>query len=92
MIEDYEVTVVGGGPAGLTTALNLSRLGHDTAVLSRGGGRAAMVLDTHDVIGVSEDVRARSSWHGRPSRSTPTAPTTTATPSPPSNRPTSGSA
>jgi thioredoxin reductase (NADPH) len=54
--EEYEVTVVGGGPAGLTAALYTTRLGHDTAVINRGGGRAAMMLDTHNVIGVTEDV------------------------------------
>ena len=56
MIDHYQVTVVGGGPAGLTAALYTTRLGHDTAVINRGGGRAAMMLDTHNVIGVTEDV------------------------------------
>ncbi|WP_129115104.1 NAD(P)/FAD-dependent oxidoreductase [Halegenticoccus tardaugens] len=53
---EYEVAVVGGGPAGLTAALYTTRLGHDTALIDRGGGRAAMMLDTHNVIGVTEDV------------------------------------
>lgn len=52
---EYEVVVVGGGPAGLQTALYTTRLGHDTALVDRGGGRAAMMLDTHNVIGVTED-------------------------------------
>lgn len=52
----YDVAVVGGGPAGLTTALYTTRLGHDTTVINRGGGRAAMMLDTHNVIGVTESV------------------------------------
>ncbi|WP_222914428.1 NAD(P)/FAD-dependent oxidoreductase [Natrinema sp. SYSU A 869] len=52
----YEVAVVGGGPAGLTTALYTARLGHDTAVFDRGGGRAAMMQDTHNVIGTPESV------------------------------------
>ena len=56
MTDHYQVTVVGGGPAGLTAALYATRLGHDTAVINRGGGRAAMMLDTHNVIGVTEDV------------------------------------
>jgi len=53
---EFEVIVVGGGPAGLTAALYTTRLGHDTAVIDRGGGRAAMMLDTHNVIGVPESV------------------------------------
>ena len=53
---EYEVTVVGGGPAGLTAALYTTRLGHETAVVDRGGGRAAMMAETHNVIGVTEDV------------------------------------
>jgi thioredoxin reductase (NADPH) len=51
----YEVIVVGGGPGGLTTALYTTRLNHDTALVDRGGGRAAMMLDTHNVIGVTEE-------------------------------------
>ncbi len=53
---EYEVVVVGGGPAGLTAALYTTRLTHDTAVVDRGGGRAAMMLDTHNVIGVTEEI------------------------------------
>ncbi|RXK48346.1 NAD(P)/FAD-dependent oxidoreductase [Halorientalis pallida] len=52
---EYEVVVVGGGPAGLTAALYTTRLGHDTAVINRGGGRAAMMQDTHNTIGITED-------------------------------------
>ena len=55
----YDVVVVGGGPAGLSTALYTTRLGHDTAVIDRGGGRAAMMADTHNVIGVTEDVSGK---------------------------------
>ena len=55
-VESYEVAVVGGGPAGLSAALYTTRLGHDTVVVDRGGGRAAMMLDTHNVIGVTEDI------------------------------------
>jgi thioredoxin reductase (NADPH) len=54
--DEYEVAVVGGGPAGLTTALYATRLGHETIVVNRGGGRAAMMTDTHNVIGVTEEV------------------------------------
>ena len=55
-VESYEVAIVGGGPAGLSAGLYATRLGHDTVVIDRGGGRAAMMLDTHNVIGVTEDV------------------------------------
>ena len=51
---EYDVAVVGGGPAGLTAALYTTRLGLDTALVDRGGGRAAMMRDTHNVIGVTE--------------------------------------
>ncbi|MFB6228896.1 MAG: NAD(P)/FAD-dependent oxidoreductase [Halobacteriales archaeon] len=51
---EYEVVVVGGGPAGLTAALYSTRLGHRTALVDRGGGRAAMMQDVHNLIGVPE--------------------------------------
>ncbi|MFW6318070.1 MAG: NAD(P)/FAD-dependent oxidoreductase [Halorubrum sp.] len=54
--DEYEIAVVGGGPAGLTTALYGARLGHETVLIDRGGGRAAMRADTHNVIGVTEEV------------------------------------
>ncbi|MDZ7702672.1 MAG: NAD(P)/FAD-dependent oxidoreductase [Halobacteriales archaeon] len=53
---DFDVVVVGGGPGGLTAALYTTRLGHATAVIDRGGGRAAMMQDTHNVIGIPESV------------------------------------
>lgn len=52
---EHEVVVVGGGPGGLTSALYTTRLNHDTALVDRGGGRAAMMLDTHNIIGVTEE-------------------------------------
>jgi thioredoxin reductase (NADPH) len=58
-VQEYQVTVVGGGPAGLTTALYTTRLGHDTALVDRGGGRAAMMADTHNVIGVTEETHGK---------------------------------
>ncbi|WP_137284001.1 NAD(P)/FAD-dependent oxidoreductase [Halorussus salinisoli] len=51
----YEVVVVGGGPAGLTTALYATRLGHRTAVVDREGGRYESVASVHNLVGVSED-------------------------------------
>ncbi len=54
-MQEYEVAVVGGGPAGLSAALYTTRLGHATARVDRGGGRAAMMKDTHNVVGVTEE-------------------------------------
>jgi thioredoxin reductase (NADPH) len=59
MTERHEVVVVGGGPGGLTAALYTTRLNHDTAVVDRGGGRAAMMQDTHNVIGIPESVSGK---------------------------------
>ncbi|MGQ4556141.1 FAD-dependent oxidoreductase [Halobellus sp. GM3] len=53
--EAYEVVVVGGGPAGQTAALYSTRLGHRTALVDRGGGRAAMMQEVHNLIGVREE-------------------------------------
>ncbi|WP_433625996.1 NAD(P)/FAD-dependent oxidoreductase [Halomicrococcus sp. NG-SE-24] len=55
----YEVVVVGGGPAGLTTALYVTRLGHRTALVNREGGRYESVSSVHNLIGVSEDVSGK---------------------------------
>ena len=53
--KEYEVVVVGGGPAGQTAALYTTRLGHSTALVDRGGGRAAMMQEVHNVLGVTEE-------------------------------------
>lgn len=52
---DYDIGIIGGGPAGLTTALYTTRLGHSTIVYDRGGGRCAMMGETHNVIGTTEE-------------------------------------
>ena len=54
--DEYEVAVIGGGPAGLSAALYTTRLSHDTVLIDRGGGRAAMMLDTHNVVGIPEEI------------------------------------
>jgi len=54
-LHEYEVVVVGGGPAGMTAALYSTRLGHRTAVVDRGGGRAAMMQEVHNLLGVREE-------------------------------------
>ena len=53
--QEYEVVVIGGGPAGLSTALYSVRLGHETALIDRGGGRAAMMKDVHNLVGTTEE-------------------------------------
>ncbi|MFC4551393.1 MULTISPECIES: NAD(P)/FAD-dependent oxidoreductase [Halorussus] len=55
----YEVVVVGGGPAGLTTALYATRLGHRTALVNREGGRYESVAAVHNLLAVSEDATGR---------------------------------
>ncbi|WP_229112201.1 NAD(P)/FAD-dependent oxidoreductase [Halapricum desulfuricans] len=54
-LHEYEVVVVGGGPAGMTAALYSTRLGHRTAIVSRGGGRAAMMQEVHNLLGIREE-------------------------------------
>ena len=53
--QEYEVVVIGGGPAGLSAALYSVRLGHETALVDRGGGRAAMMKDVHNLVGTTEE-------------------------------------
>jgi len=53
--ESYDAVVVGGGPAGQTAALYSTRLGHRTALVDRGGGRAAMMQEVHNLIGTREE-------------------------------------
>ena len=57
--QDYEVAVIGGGPGGLTTALYTTRLGHETALINREGGRYTTVEHVHNVIGISEETTGR---------------------------------
>ncbi len=53
--EEHQVVIVGGGPAGQAAALYCTRLGHETALVDRGGGRAAMMQEVHKVLGVREE-------------------------------------
>lgn len=58
-LPEYDVLVVGGGPAGLTAAIYTTRLGHETAVVNREHGRHSMVAHVHNVLGVSETTSGR---------------------------------
>lgn len=57
--QPHEVVVVGGGPAGTTAAMYTTCLGHDTALIDRDGGRASLMWNTHNVIGITEDTSGR---------------------------------
>lgn len=56
---EYEVTVVGGGPSGLSTAMYTTRLGHRTALVDAGDGRHAAVEHVHNLVGISEATTGR---------------------------------
>ncbi|HZV50548.1 MAG TPA: NAD(P)/FAD-dependent oxidoreductase [Candidatus Dormibacteraeota bacterium] len=55
---DYDVVIVGGGPAGLTAALDLSRAGHRTLLLERElfGGNLKHIETVDDVPGVGTGI------------------------------------
>jgi thioredoxin reductase (NADPH) len=53
--ESYEVAIIGGGPAGQMAAMYSTRLGHQTVLIDRGGGRAAMMQEVHNMIGIREE-------------------------------------
>ncbi len=58
-IEDVEVLIIGGGPAGLSAAIELGTLGIDTLIIDdkdRIGGK--LVLQTHKFFGSVEDSHA----------------------------------
>lgn len=52
---EYEIVIVGGGPAGLTAAMYATRLSYDIAVINRDGGRASRMWNTYTDIGITED-------------------------------------
>jgi thioredoxin reductase (NADPH) len=60
---EYDVVVVGGGPAGLSAALYSVRLGHETALVDLGGGRAAMMKEVHNLVGTKEEIGGMA-WLG----------------------------
>jgi thioredoxin reductase (NADPH) len=47
----------------MTAALYSTRLGHDTAIVDRGGGRAAMMQEVHNLLGVREETSG-GEWLG----------------------------
>jgi thioredoxin reductase (NADPH) len=52
----YDCIVIGGGPAGLTAATYLGRFLRTTLVIDAGGGRAASIPTTHNLIGFPEGI------------------------------------
>ncbi|GGE77656.1 NAD(P)/FAD-dependent oxidoreductase [Sphingomonas prati] len=58
MIEKtYDALVIGGGPAGLTAAIYLTRFHLDTLVVDAGKSRAALIPLSHNHAGYPEGVR-----------------------------------
>jgi len=53
--DEYDIAGRGGGPGRPDDCPYGARLGHETVLIDRGGGRAAMMADTHNVIGVTEE-------------------------------------
>jgi thioredoxin reductase (NADPH) len=71
---DYDCLVVGGGPAGLTAAIYLTRYHLKLKVLDAGKSRASWIPCTHNHAGYPGGIRARSCSRRCASRRRCTAP------------------
>jgi thioredoxin reductase (NADPH) len=52
----YDCIVVGGGPAGLTSAIYLARFLRRSLVIDAGGGRASLIPKTHNLAGFPDGI------------------------------------
>ncbi|MCP1471981.1 thioredoxin reductase (NADPH) [Sphingobium sp. OAS761] len=52
----YDCVIIGGGPAGLTAATYLGRFLRRTLLVDAGGGRAARIPRTHNLLGFPEGI------------------------------------
>ena len=59
MSTDYEVLVIGGGPAGLSAALYLARYNRQTALFDTGYGRSSWHQVNHNYLGFPGGIPAR---------------------------------
>src|SRR5215218_6250161 len=51
--------IIGGGPAGLITAIYLARYRRDTRVIDAGGSRAALIPTSHNYPGFPDGISGR---------------------------------
>lgn len=52
----YDCVIIGGGPAGLTAATYLGRFLRRTLLVDAGGGRAAYIPKTHNLLGFPQGI------------------------------------
>jgi thioredoxin reductase (NADPH) len=52
----FDCAIIGGGPAGLTAAIYLSRFRRRTVVFDRGGSRAALIPVSHNLAGFPDGI------------------------------------
>ncbi len=55
----YDCVIIGGGPAGLTAATYLGRFLRRTLLVDAGGGRAARIPTTHNLLGFPDGISGK---------------------------------
>src|SRR3954453_10455377 len=58
-MEDLDALSIGGGPAGLTTAIYLARYRRKVVVVDNGESRAALIPETHNYPGFADGIAGR---------------------------------